>query len=114
MPSSARIADIILLGPIRAGKSTLGRLLAEALNVPQISMDELCWDYYKEIGFDRPGEEVCGPDGMIANRFTVHALERLLADHRECVLDLGGGHTAISEEALLQQAQKLLENYPNV
>ena len=114
MSSCSRIADIILLGPIRAGKSTIGRLLAEALNVPQASMDEFCWDYYNEIGFDRPGENVHGPDGMIADRFTVHALERLLADHRECGLDLGGGHAAISEEALLHRAQQLLENYPNV
>lgn len=114
MPPDSSVADIILIGPIRAGKSTLGRLLAQALEVPQVSLDEHCWDYYREIGFDQPGEEVHGPDGMIASRFVVYALDRLLADHRECVFDLGGGHLVLSVESALQRAQQLLENYPNV
>ncbi len=31
-------SDIILIGPLRAGKSTVGRLLAEKLNVPQVAL----------------------------------------------------------------------------
>ena len=37
------IADIVLLGPVRAGKSTVGRLLAQRLDLPQISIDEVRW-----------------------------------------------------------------------
>ena len=45
-------SDIILIGPIGTGKSTLSRLLAEKLNLPQCPMDELRWPYYKEIGYE--------------------------------------------------------------
>lgn len=78
---------------MRSGKSTLGALLAEKLDVPQVSMDGLCWDYYREIGFYEPNTEVYASDGRIAARFNLYALERLLADHRECVIDLGAGHS---------------------
>lgn len=42
---------IIPIGPIGAGKSTIGRLLSETLVMPRLEMDELRWGYYKEIGY---------------------------------------------------------------
>ena len=49
---SELISDIVLIGPVRSGKSTLGKLLAQRLNLPQVSIDELRWRYYKEVGYD--------------------------------------------------------------
>ena len=34
-------SDIILIGPVRAGKSTLAQLLAEKLSWPHVALDEL-------------------------------------------------------------------------
>ena len=45
-------SDIVLLGPVSAGKSTQGRLLATALRRPQVSLDEERWRYHREIGYD--------------------------------------------------------------
>lgn len=39
-------SDIILIGPIGAGKSTVGALLADRLGLPQCSMDDLRWDSF--------------------------------------------------------------------
>src|SRR5262245_49347116 len=97
------VSDIILIGPIRAGKTTLGRLLAQKLGLPHISLDTLCWDYYREIGFDE--QEQNGPDGMITWRFNVHAVERLLSDYSQCVFDLGAGHSVYREEEALSRMQ---------
>jgi len=42
-------SDIILIGPPMAGKSTLAMLLAEKLQVPCYSLDDLRWSYMKEF-----------------------------------------------------------------
>ena len=43
--------DVVLIGPIAAGKSTLGTLLSAALGLPQCSMDDVRFRYYREIGY---------------------------------------------------------------
>lgn len=47
------IFKVILIGPIRAGKSTISKLLAEKLNLPQRSMDKISGAFYDEIEYDR-------------------------------------------------------------
>ena len=44
--------EIILLGPVAAGKTTTARLISEKIKKPVISLDDLRFDYYKEIGYD--------------------------------------------------------------
>ena len=44
--------DVILIGPIGAGKSTLGKLVAAPLGLPQVSLDDIRFTYYREIGYD--------------------------------------------------------------
>lgn len=108
------ITDIILIGPQRTGKSTQGRLLADKLGVPQVSIDALCQDYYRELASTLGAPEMRGPDGMMASVYTLYALERLLAEHRECVFDLGAGHSVYRDEASLARAKQILDPYPNV
>ena len=44
--------NIILIGPLAAGKTTVGKLLGAALGVPTVELDDLRWGYYAEIGYD--------------------------------------------------------------
>ena len=114
------ISDIILIGPIRAGKSTLGKLLAEKLGLPQCSMDDLRWGYYKEIGYDetvqKQVEKQEGFPGVYRywKPFEAHAVERLLAEHHNCVIDFGAGHSVYEDDALFARIQRLLVPYANV
>lgn len=112
--------DIILIGPMGAGKSTVGALLADKLGLPQCSMDELRWDYYNEIGYDenlakskQETEDFWGVQ-QYWKPFEAYAVERLLSEHSQCVIDFGAGHSVYEDAALFQRVQQALALYPNV
>ena len=111
-------SDIVLIGPVRTGKSTLGKLLAERLDLPQVTLDEQRWRYYKEIGYDEElAQEIRRLGGFLAlvlywNLFDAHAVERLLAEHRDCVFDFGAG--IYWNDEILGRVQRALNPYRNV
>lgn len=111
---------VILIGPIGTGKSTLGKLLAERLDRPQVSLDQIRWDYYKEIGYDEAVQREIGEREGFAGvyrywkRFEAHAVARALQDHQTCVLDFGAGHSVYEDETLFAQVQGLLAPQPNI
>jgi shikimate kinase len=112
--------EVILIGPMGVGKSTQGKLLADALGLPRCSMDDIRWDYYREIGFDEEKQREIGEkegfEGIYRywKPFEAHAVERLLADHHDCVIDFGAGHSVFENGELFERVRKALEPYPNV
>ncbi len=112
--------DIILIGPMRAGKSTVGPLLAERLGQPLCSLDEIGWTYYREAGFDPAAEQRIRATAGVAGSvrywapFNLYAVERALVEHRGAVFDFGAGHSVYDDPAHLARAQQLLAPYPNV
>jgi hypothetical protein len=88
---------IVLLGPFRAGKTTIARLLAPQLGLPQVSLDDVRWRYYEEIGYSHAlADELRRRGGMLAlvlywQLFDAYALERVLVDFPEAVIDVGAG-----------------------
>ena len=112
--------DIVLIGPQSAGKSTVGKLLANRLGLTQCSMDEQRWNYYKEIGYDevlaKQKRESEGAWGIIKywKPFEAYAVERLLSEHTNCVIDFGAGHSVYDDVLLFQRVERALSLYPNV
>jgi shikimate kinase len=113
-------SNIILIGPIGAGKSTVGELLANRLGIGQCSMDDRRWDYYKEIGYDedlaRQKRETEGIWGIYRywKPFEAYAVERLLSENKQCVVDFGAGHSVYEDAYLFQKVRQILASYPNV
>ena len=113
-------SDIVLIGPQTTGKSTVGALLANQLGLPQCSMDEQRWNYYKEIGYDevlaKRKRETEGAWGVIRywKPFEAYAVERLLSEHTNCVIDFGAGHSVYDAPFLFRRVQQALLPYPNV
>ena len=112
-------SDIILIGPIGTGKSTLGELLSARLGLPQCSMDDYRWDYYKEIGYDEViAQQKREQGGWYLYRywkpFEAYAVGKLLSECDNCVIDLGAGHSVYEEAALFKKVQQALAPYPNV
>ncbi|MDJ0573559.1 MAG: shikimate kinase [Xenococcaceae cyanobacterium MO_234.B1] len=113
-------SDIILIGPIGAGKSTIGKLLAQKLELPQVSMDRIRWDYYKEIGWNREDEKQIAENEGFAGvyrywkQFDLYGVERLLKEHQNCVIDFGAGHSVYEDDGDFTRARELLTPYTNV
>jgi shikimate kinase len=111
---------VILIGPMSAGKSTIAPLLAEAFDLERVEMDTLRWAYYEEIGYDRALESRIaqqeGWSGLFRywKPFEAHAVERAVAEHRNCVLDFGAGHSVYEDAELLQRVQRALAPFPYV
>jgi shikimate kinase len=115
-----RSPEVFLIGPMGAGKSTLGKLLAEHLGRPQVSLDNIRWDYYKEIGYQKAvQQEISEREGFAGvyrywKRFEAYAVERALQEHHGCVMDFGAGHSVQENEDDFARIQALLAPYPNV
>jgi hypothetical protein len=111
--------EIILIGAIRVGKSTLGTLIAGKLGVPQVSLDEVGGRYFEEIGFDAEVARQLEKKDLLALLqylwpFYPHVVERVLGDHHDCVIDLGAGHTVYEDASAFARVEQALAPYPNV
>lgn len=112
--------SIILIGPWRAGKSTLGRLLADAVGAPFCDLPSKVADYWLPAGYDREAfRRISQEEGVEAvlrylAPFEVETLERGLRVHSGSVIDLGAGHSVYDDPAQFARAGELLAPYSNV
>jgi hypothetical protein len=111
--------DVILIGPTGAGKSTVGRLLADRLRIPLVSLDQVRFAYYAEIGYDmETATRLRREDyeGLLRywEPFDAHAVVRALADYPGSVFDFGAIHSVYDDPTLLQRVEDALAPYPNV
>jgi len=112
--------EIILIGPVGAGKSTIGELLATGLGLPQVSLDDIRFNYFREIGYDEEyGRRLRAEQGFPAlvaywKPFEAYAVERVLVDYRDCVFDFGAGFTVYEDAVLLERVRSALAPFRNV
>ncbi len=111
---------IILIGPIRSGKSTLGQLIAEKSGLPIYPIDQYRWKYYGEIGYDPTlAQKIGEKEGFLGvykywKPFEAHAVKRLLSDTQDGVIDFGAGHSVYEDDTLFVRVQKASKPYNNV
>lgn len=111
MTAASFSTDIILIGPVRTGKSTVGKLLARELGQPQVSLDDERRRYYAEIGYDPELAATFRRQGgflalvLYWNLFDAYGVERLLSEHHNCVIDFGAGaYESLESRARVQRA----------
>lgn len=112
--------EVVLIGPIGSGKSTIAALLSKRLGLPRRSIDEVRWKYYDEIGYDLDvARHKHNQDGFWGlyhywKSFESYAVKRLLEDFRDCIFDLGGGNSVYEDDGLFEQVRELLAPYAHV
>ena len=113
--------NIILIGPGGTGKTTLAKLLGEALDIPWLELDDLRKEYYAEIGYDNLlAQQLFLDSGMKAmldywKPFEIYSVERMLADYPGGhVLAFGAGQSVYDDPGYAERAQKALAPYPFV
>lgn len=112
--------EIILLGPVAVGKTTTAKLLSEKLNKPLVSLDDLRFNYYKEIGYDNNHmKDLHAKAGIMAifqygKIFDAYSIERILEDHQDCIFDFGGGNIVSGYNFDLERIKKALNPYENI
>jgi shikimate kinase len=116
-----QFASIILIGPVRAGKTTLADQVASDLGWPRRSLDELRWDYYREAGFDSAYSRSLEQAGrwndrrLYWSKHDPHAIRRILEEYgRGHVIDFGGSHSLHEEEAQLEAVRRIMAPHPHV
>lgn len=113
-------SEIILIGPIGSGKTTIAELLYMRTMLPHRSMDLLRWGYFDEMGYDwEIAKEKQIKEGFWGlyhywKPFEAYAVKRLLNDFKECIFDFGGSHSVYEEDALFEQMRGILEPYPHI
>lgn len=114
------LAPVILIGPMSAGKSTIAELLAQELGLPRHGLDDVRWDYYAEVGYDsqyaKKLAEEEGPGALLNywKPFEAHAVERVLQEYADGVVDFGAGHSVHEDPALFARVQRAMAPYPHI
>lgn len=118
--TAAQRSEIVLIGPTKVGKTTVGTCLASKLGVPLVSMDDLRDGYYRELGYDEALAkrlfEAEGPATVWCyfKVFDAYAVDRFLSEHSRCVLDMGGGSSVHEHEDQLERVKRAFAPFANV
>ncbi len=113
--------EVILIGPMGVGKTTLATLLSEKLQVQSIGLDEIRWYYYYKQGYSVAYAEELRQqkgfrNGLYAywKPFEADSVVAMLEDFQGCVFNFGAGQSVYEDPALFAKVQDALKDCAHV
>jgi hypothetical protein len=112
-------SEPVLIGPVAAGKSSVGALVSATLGVSHVDTDRVGDRYYEAAGF--PLEEL--DRRMFADFHGAYqwakaslpfAVEGIVRDFEDCVFSLGAIHTHFEEPELFARTKAALRPFEHV
>lgn len=110
-------SPIILIGPEHVGKSTVGQLLANRLQLPLIDGSQRAVAYYAELGHSQAAVDQAWQEGVLEGYlhyqgpFEAHAVARLLQEEPQGVFELKATQVAFTDPQLVARVQQVLQPY---
>jgi hypothetical protein len=98
----------------------VAEILAQRLGIPHAMLDRVTWNYAEEYGYGSDAfDQVMKTQGFLeADRrlqpALAYALERFVADYRDCVLDMGAGHCHFAEDDLFTRVRQVLVPFDTI
>lgn len=113
--------EIILIGPMGVGKSHISRLLSKKTNKPHIEIDELRFNYYDEIGYDKNiPKKALEIDGWMGGLilywkpFEFYAVKKILHKFTDCIFDFGAPHSIYDDFFMFSEIKDIFSNFNNI
>ncbi|MFE6752803.1 shikimate kinase [Streptomyces sp. NPDC057684] len=119
-PASKEAPWMVLIGPAGAGKTTLGREIAERAQRQFVDLDAAAGEYYAQVGWSiaRLRERIAAVGRLAAETewedARAHAVARVVADHPDTVIALGAGHTSYTDPVHLAEVRTVLSRCRHV
>jgi shikimate kinase len=110
------MSNIVLTGPVHVGKTTVAKMLAKRLDREFVSMHQLMWHYYSETGDDSDMFHEKRKEGLwelyqYLVPYAVRALERIVSDYEDAVIDLESNHAVFEGQKTFERAQRALTGH---
>lgn len=114
-------SDIILIGPLAAGKTSVALYLSARLRIPNYPLDRIKWYYRFRNGYDLArGTVVLRTEGFKALMeyakpfFTLMDLQRFLVEFQDGIIDFGASQSVFEDPESLEGARRVLLPFKNV
>jgi deoxyadenosine/deoxycytidine kinase len=121
MHLAAARTEIILIGPMGVGKTTLALHLSEKLGVLNYPVDRLKWYYRFKNGYDlAKGTRILRTSGFLElnkyfhDYFGTAELAQLLDEFRGGIFDFGASHSHFESKDELHAAMRVLASFRNI
>ncbi len=108
--------NIIIIGPIRSGKSTICKKLSEKLQMNHVDMDELRSILYLEMGYsEEAADQEYSTKGIkgwyeYQKPFELKAVKTVIKNNNKAVIEFGGGQSVYEDDLQAQEFINLMRN----